>query len=86
MKKLIIERRLDAPPEKTLQSVRQMARSFGGSVAGDLTGGTFSGKGISGSYRIHDGNIIITVEEKPFLLPWTVIKEKINEFLAELAA
>jgi len=46
--------------------------------------GTFAGHGVKGEFSIEQGNAAITITEKPFWLPETLLKQKIADGLNKL--
>lgn len=56
----------------------------------DAIHGTFFGHGVTGSFSFEIGKAAVTITDKPFWLPETLLKQKIEEGLdtlcAELAA
>ncbi len=70
-----------------LAKVASEITGSGGIFQGDEDGGNFSGKTplgmIKGEYRCVSGRAItITITDKPFMLPYTVIESTIREYFS----
>jgi hypothetical protein len=68
-----------------LDRVRANITNSGGNFNGDTQSGQFSGEvpmmgGFEGQYQVNGETITITITEKPFLIPCTLIESKIREF------
>lgn len=73
-------------PEKRFAQGLAAAKDFGVTVEGDVTGGTVSGKSplgvVKAAYRaLGNGQYQIEVLEKPFLVPMSMIEQKVREAL-----
>lgn len=70
-----------------LEKVKSKITGNGGRFEGNVKCGTFHGKSvlglIKGEYRsISDREIEITIEDKPFIVPYRTIESKIKEYLS----
>lgn len=70
-----------------LDRVRSQITGGGGQFDGDQQSGTFSGEvpvmgGFEGQYEVSGDQITITITEKPFLIPCSVIETRIREFFS----
>jgi hypothetical protein len=68
-------------PETRLQKARQVAKENDAAFKGDANSGSFSGKGVEGSYEI-EGNTLVTVTNKPALASWSKVESKMEEFFS----
>jgi hypothetical protein len=63
-------------PETLVQQAGQVAKENDATFKGDTNSGSFSGKGVEGSYEI-EGNIVkVTVTNKPTLASWSKVESK----------
>lgn len=63
-----------------LARARSVAQQYGGQLTGDATRGTFSGQGVKGRYEVTGNVIQMTIDEKPFVIPWPVLESQIKKF------
>ena len=68
-------------PETRPQQARQVAKENDAAFKGDANSGSFSGKGVEGSYEI-EGNTLVTVTNKPALASWSKVESKMEEFFS----
>ncbi len=66
--------------KKLLARLRKMAAEDGMTFKGNLDSGTFSGKGVSGTYSVSGQTATITVTEKPWIVPCSIIESKMRGF------
>ena len=67
-------------PSEWLTRLQRSARSSGARFEGDTSSGTFSSRGVAGSYSLEGKQAHITVSKKPFLLPWALVESSIRGF------
>jgi hypothetical protein len=79
----IFEYELSTKPEDLLNQAQQMAEKNGASFTIKHNYGKFNWNGIKGSMRINEGKLIITILDKPFIVPWGVVEQTISNFLAK---
>ena len=79
----IFEYELTTKPEDLLKQAQQMAEKNGASFTIKHNYGKFNWNGIKGSMRVHDGKLIITILDKPFIIPWGMVENTINNFLGQ---
>jgi len=70
-----------------IDRIRSRITDSGGRFEGDAKCGCFHGKSvigmIKGEYRtISDTEVEITIEDKPFMLPYGIIESRIKEYLS----
>jgi hypothetical protein len=58
------------------------AESNGVAFYGDPDAGSFNGKGVTGTYRTEGNTVEVTITDKPFLAPMSMIESKIKEFFS----
>lgn len=67
-----------SPAQEVYEKAKKTVESQGGTFTGDLNAGNFSisvfGNDISGSYTVEGNNMNILIEEKPFLVPCSMIE------------
>jgi hypothetical protein len=75
-----------ADPEAAFQKASSAIANLGGTVSGNAASGQFSGKtplgAVAGSYAFERGSLQVSVHQKPFLAPESLIKSKVAEFFA----
>lgn len=69
-----------------IDKIRSKITGSGGRFEGDIKCGCFNGKSvlgmIKGEYRsISDTEVEITIEDKPFIIPYGTIESRIKEYL-----
>jgi hypothetical protein len=70
-----------ADAESAVTKAKSAVASGGGRFSGDVSGGTFSGSGIEGGYRvISDTEAEVTILKKPVFLPESVVENKVRQF------
>jgi len=79
----IFEYELTTKPGDLLKQAQQMAEKNGASFTIKHNCGKFIWNGIKGSMRVHEGKIIITILDKPFIVPWGMVENTINNFLGQ---
>ena len=79
----IFEYELTTRPGDLLIHAQEMAEKNGASFTIKHNYGKFNWNGIKGSMRVHEGKIIITILDKPFIVPWGVVENTINNFLGQ---
>ena len=79
----IFEYELTTKPRDLLKQAQQMAEKNGASFTIKHNYGKFNWSGIKGSMRVHEGKIIITILDKPFIIPWGMVENTINNFLGQ---
>jgi len=72
------------PPEILFAKAQQEAINQGYKLIGDATKGVISGSGLRGNYKFNGNNaLIMTIHDKPALLSWKTIEQKLTSFLTE---
>lgn len=79
----IFEYELTTKPGDLLKQAQQMAEKNGASFTIKHNYGKFNWNGIKGSMRVNESKIIITILDKPFIVPWGVVENTINSFLGQ---
>ena len=68
------------PPGQALERAKKAATDSGAVFQGDSTRGTFATTGVSGVYVVDGQRVEITVVDKPWYAPWSMIQEKLSSF------
>ena len=55
-------------------------KKYGVDFKGDTTSGSFSGKGVKGTYSIQDRGVTVTITDKPVYIPWHVVESQVRAF------
>jgi hypothetical protein len=67
--------------ESAVAKAKSAVASGGGRFSGDVSGGTFSGSGVEGCYRvISDTEAEVTILKKPVFLPESLVKSEARKF------
>jgi hypothetical protein len=67
-------------PQTLVEEAKQVAEENKATFNGDTNSGSFSGRGVEGSYKIEGSTVQVTVTDKPTLAPWSKVESKIKEF------
>jgi hypothetical protein len=63
-----------------LARASKTAADNGAQVIGDAHGGTFSGRGVEGSYTVNGNTVNVTVDKKPVIIPWSLVESQLKQF------
>jgi hypothetical protein len=66
-------------PQTLVEEARKAAEENNATFEGDTNSGSFSGKGVEGSYEVEGGTMHVTVTDKRRLAPWSKVKSKLEE-------
>ena len=69
-------------PDTLVSEAKQVAKENDATLEGDTSSGSFSGKGVEGSYQIEGQTVEVTITDKPTLAPWSKVESKVKEFFA----
>ena len=69
-------------PQTLVQQARQVAKENDAAFKGDTNSGSFSGKGVEGSYEVEGNTVKVTVTNKPTLASWKKVESKMQEFFS----
>ena len=69
-------------PQTLVQQARQVAKENDATFKGDTNSGSFSGKGVEGSYEVEGNTVRVTVTDKPTLASWKKAESKMEEFFS----
>jgi hypothetical protein len=67
-------------PETLVKQARQVAQENDATFKGDTNSGSFSGKGVEGTYEVEGSTVKVTVTDKPKLATWSKVESKMEEF------
>ena len=67
-------------PQTLVEEARQAAEENNATFKGDANSGSFSGKGVEGSYEVEGSSVQVTVTDKPRLASWSKVESKLQEF------
>ena len=67
-------------PSALVARAEKSAIKYGADFKGDATSGSFSGKGVKGTYSIQDRVVTVTITDKPFLIPWGLVETQVRGF------
>jgi hypothetical protein len=63
-----------------LERARKTAADNGAQVTGDTNKGSFSGRGVEGSYTVSGNTVNVTVDKKPMIIPWPLVESQLKQF------
>ena len=63
-----------------LERARKTAADNGAQVTGDTNKGSFSGRGVEGSYTVSGNTVNVTVDKKPMIIPWSLVESQLKQF------
>ncbi len=69
-------------PQTLVEEARKVAEENNATFKGDTNAGSFSGKGVEGSYEVEGNTVTITVTDKPRLASWSKVESKVKEFFS----
>jgi hypothetical protein len=70
-----------ASPSSLLARARRAARENGAILLGDEGSGRFSHEMVRGEYRRIGQRVIVTITDKHWLLPWSVVEAQLRELV-----
>ena len=79
MRTFSIETRLDPP--SLLARVRKAARENDATLVGDGRSGRFSHDFIKGEYRMAGSTVVVTITDKPLIVPWAIIEARLRQLV-----
>ncbi len=68
-------------PTSLLARARSVAKENGANLVGDERSGHFSHEMVGGEYRMVGQNVIVTVSDKHWLLPWSLVEAQLRELV-----
>ena len=71
---------LSIDASEVVAEAKKVARENGANFSGNERYGTFSGRGVEGKYQIQDNFAEVTIDKKPFFVPWGLVERKVREF------
>jgi len=73
---------LPEAPDILLPEAKKLAAQHGGKIEGDSNSGTFTGKGVSGSYTISGNKITVLIGKVPPFVTEKRIMEEVGTYFA----
>jgi hypothetical protein len=68
-------------PSSLLARARRAASKNGAILLGDEMSGRFSHELVKGEYRLVGQKLMVTITDKHWLLPWTVVEAQLRELV-----
>jgi hypothetical protein len=68
-------------PSSLLARARRAASKNGAILLGDEMSGRFSHELVKGEYRLVGQKVMVTITDKHWLLPWTVVEAQLRELV-----
>jgi hypothetical protein len=72
----------DKDPQMLVEDARKAAEENNATFKGDTNLGSFSGKGVEGSYEVEGNTVHMAVTDKPRLASWSKVEFKLEEFFS----
>jgi hypothetical protein len=69
-------------PETLVQEAKEVAEENNATFRGDTNSGSFSGRGVEGSYEVEGRTVTVTITDKPTLASWSKVESKVKEFFS----
>jgi hypothetical protein len=69
-------------PADLVRKAQTLADHAGASFKGNETAGKFSTRSVAGVYHVRGNLVTITITDRPFLVPWSLIESKVRRFFA----
>lgn len=69
-------------PETLVQEAKKVAEENNAAFRGDTNSGSFSGRGVEGSYEVQGWTVTVTITDKPTLASWSKVESKVKEFFS----
>jgi len=69
-------------PSSLLARARRAASENGAILVGDERSGRFSHGLVKGEYRMVGQTVVVTITDKHWLLPWSVVEARLRQLLA----
>jgi hypothetical protein len=76
----VFEFKLNSDRDVVLKRMRKLAQEHEMKCEGDDNSGVISGKGFQGRYEFQQGSVIVTLETKPWIVPWPLAEKEIAAF------
>jgi hypothetical protein len=70
-----------AAPSSLLARARRAASEYGATFVGNEASGRFSHDMVRGEYRTLGRTVIVTINDKHWLLPWPVVEVRLRELV-----
>ncbi len=69
-------------PNTLVTRAEKVATENGAAFRGDTTSGSFSGRGVRGTYQIQGRTVTVTITDKPLFVPWGVVESMVRGFFS----
>lgn len=76
----VFEFKLNGARDSILKRLQTLAQEHGMKCEGDDNSGCISGKGFHGQYQFQQDIVIVTLEKKPWVVPWSLAEKEIAAF------
>ena len=68
-------------PSSLLARARRAADENGAAIVGDEGSGRFAHELVRGEYRMLGDTVIVTITDKHWLLPWSIVEARLKELV-----
>ena len=76
----VFEFKLSGDKDIVLKRLRMLAQEHDMKCDGDDNSGSISGKGFLGNYQFQQNSVIVTIDQKPWIVPWGLAEKEISAF------
>ena len=76
----VFEFKLNGDKDGVLKRLRMLAEEHDMKCEGDDRSGSISGKGFHGNYQFQQNSVIVTIDQKPWIVPWALAEKEISAF------
>jgi hypothetical protein len=76
----IFEFKLNGDRDIIMNRLHTLAREHDIKCEGDHVSGRILGKGFRGSYQFQQNSVIVTIEQKPWIVSWALAEKEISAF------
>lgn len=67
-------------PDDIIEKAARIASQKGAVFKGNASSGRFEGHGVSGEYEVEGDTMRVTINQKPFIAPWSLVESKVKSF------
>lgn len=76
----VFEFKLNSDIDSILKRLQTLAQEHGMKCEGDASSGCISGKGFHCKYQFQNDSVLVTLEKKPWVVPWSLAEKEIAAF------
>lgn len=76
----VFEFKLSSDRDSVLRRLQTLAQEHDMKCEGDASSGCISGKGFHCKYQFQNDSVLVTLEKKPWVVPWSLAEKEIAAF------